>query len=176
MQPKGSGYDLFSRDTRAFIYGAQLNAVQRMLDFDYLCRKDAPSVVAMITPERGGFETFFWGTREVRIPRLRSISEAVGTFPKADVMVNFASQRSAFDTTMEALETETIRTIAVIAEGVPERHARILSATAKSRGKWIIGPATVGGIQAGAFKIGNTAGTMDNIKTVSYTHLRAHET
>ena len=159
-----NSYDLFSRDTKAFIYGAQTNAVQRMLDFDYLCRKEAPSVVAMITPERGGFEKFFWGTREITIPRLRSISEAVTKFPQADVMVNFASQRSAFDTTMEALGTDTIRTIAVIAEGVPERHARILSQTAKSKGKWIIGPATVGGIKAGAFKIGNTAGTMDNIK------------
>jgi ATP-citrate lyase alpha-subunit len=157
-------YDLFSRDTKAFIYGAQTAAVQRMLDFDYLCRKDEPSVVAMITPSRGGFEKFFWGTSEITIPRLRSIDEAVKKFPKADVMVNFASQRSSFDTTMEALETDTIRTIAVIAEGVPERHARILSATAKAKGKWIIGPATVGGIKAGAFKIGNTAGTMDNIK------------
>ena len=27
----------------------------------------------------------------------------------------------------------------------------------------LIGPATVGGIQAGAFKIGDTAGTLDNI-------------
>ena len=27
----------------------------------------------------------------------------------------------------------------------------------------VIGPATVGGIQAGAFKIGDTAGTIDNI-------------
>ena len=27
----------------------------------------------------------------------------------------------------------------------------------------ILGPATVGGIQAGAFKIGDTAGTIDNI-------------
>jgi succinyl-CoA synthetase alpha subunit len=159
-----NSYELFSRDTKAFVYGAQLNAVQRMLDFDYLCRKDQPSVVAMITPERGGFEKFFWGTRETTIPRLRSIAEAVAKFPNADVMVNFASQRSAFDSTMEALETDTIRTIAVIAEGVPERHARILSQTAKSKGKWIIGPATVGGIKAGAFKIGNTAGTMDNIK------------
>ena len=157
-------YELFTRDTKAFIYGAQVNAVQRMLDFDYLCRKDEPSVVAMITPERGGFEKFFWGTKETRIPRLRSIGEAVAAFPAADVMVNFASQRSAFDTTMEALETETIRTVAVIAEGVPERQARLLSQTAKLKGKWIIGPATVGGIKAGAFKIGNTAGTMDNIK------------
>lgn len=158
-----SDYNLFTRGTKAFVYGAQSRAVQRMLDFDTLCRKDAPSVVAMITPERGGFETFFWGTREIRVPHLRSITEAVERFPQADVLVNFASQRSAFDTTLEALETETIRTIAVIAEGVPERQARILAATATAKDKWIIGPATVGGVKAGAFKIGNAAGTIENI-------------
>ncbi len=157
-------YELFTRDTKAFIYGAQTAALQRMLDFDYMCRKDSPSVVAMITPERGGFQKVFWGTKEIRIPRLRSIKEAVERFPEADVMVNFASQRSAFAVTMEALATDTIRTIAVIAEGVPERQARIMAATAKQLGKWIIGPATVGGVKAGAFKIGNAAGTMENIR------------
>lgn len=157
-------YDLFTRDTKAFVYGAQTRAVQRMLDFDYLCRKDAPSAVAMITPERGGFETFFWGTKEIRLPRLTSIGKATQRFPEADVMVNFASQRSAYDVTMEALDTETIRTVAVIAEGIPERQSRTAAATAKAKGKWIIGPATVGGVKAGAFKIGNAAGTMDNIK------------
>jgi len=157
-------YELFTRDTKAFIYGAQTAALQRMLDFDYMCRKDSPSVVAMITPERGGFQKVFWGTKEIRIPRLRSIKQAVERFPEADVLVNFASQRSAFDVTMEALATDTIRTIAVIAEGVPERQARIMAATARKLGKWIIGPATVGGVKAGAFKIGNAAGTMENIK------------
>ena len=157
-------YELFTRDTKAFIYGAQTAALQRMLDFDYMCRKDSPSVVAMITPERGGFQKVFWGTKEIRIPRLRSIKQAVERFPEADVLVNFASQRSAFDVTMEALATDTIRTIAVIAEGVPERQARIMAATAKQLGKWIIGPATVGGVKAGAFKIGNAAGTMENIR------------
>ncbi|MBE0635603.1 ATP citrate synthase, partial [Candidatus Bipolaricaulota bacterium] len=97
MPANKPSYDLFSRDTKAFIYGAQVNAVQRMLDFDYLCRKNEPSVVAMITPERGGFEKFFWGTREITIPKVTSIAEAVQKFPKADVMVNFASQRSSFD-------------------------------------------------------------------------------
>jgi len=159
-----NNYELFTKDTKAFVYGAQTRAVQRMLDFDYLCRKATPSVVAMITPERGGFETFFWGTKEIRIPRLTSIAEATKQFPRADVMVNFASQRSAYNVTMEALATETIRTIAVIAEGIPERQARTMTATAKAKGKWIIGPATVGGVKAGAFKIGNAAGTMDNIK------------
>jgi succinyl-CoA synthetase alpha subunit len=157
-------YDLFTRETKAFVYGNQTRAVQRMLDFDYLCRKVAPSVVAMITPERSGFEKFFWGTKEITIPKVRTLAEATKRWPAADVMVNFASQRSAFDSTMEALETDTIRTVAVIAEGIPERQTRILGATAKQKGKWIIGPATVGGLKAGCFKIGNTAGTMDNIK------------
>jgi len=159
-----TNYELFTKDTKAFVYGAQTRAVQRMLDFDYLCRKDTPSVVAMITPERGGFETFFWGTKEIRLPRLTGIAEATQRFPDADVMVNFASQRSAYDVVMEALDTKTIRTIAVIAEGIPERQSRIAASTAKAKGKWIIGPATVGGVKAGAFKIGNAAGTMDNIK------------
>ncbi len=158
-----SDYELFTRDTKAFVYGAQSRATQRMLDFDFLCRRPQPSVAAMITPERGGFETFFWGAKEIRLPHLRSIAEAAERFPQADVLVNFASQRSAFDTTLEALETRTIRTIAVIAEGVPERQARILAATAKAKGGWIIGPATVGGVKAGAFKIGNAAGTIENI-------------
>jgi len=159
-----NNYELFSPDTKAFVYGAQTRAVQRMLDFDYLCRKDAPSVVAMITPERGGFETFFWGTKEIRLPRLMSIAEATQKSPEADVIVNFASQRSAYDVTMEALNTKTIRTVAVIAEGIPERQSRTAIATAKAKDKWLIGPATVGGVKAGAFKIGNAAGTMDNIK------------
>jgi ATP-citrate lyase alpha-subunit len=64
---------------------------------------------------------------------------------------------------VEAIKTSTIRTVAIIAEGVPERKTRILIARAKKRGKWIIGPATVGGISAGAFRIGNTGGTIENI-------------
>ena len=53
----------------------------------------------------------------------------------------------------------------MIAEGIPERKERELAALSKKLGKTIIGPATVGGMTAGAFKIGNTAGTIDNIKT-----------
>ena len=159
-----ASYDLFHRDTRAFVYGNQLRAVQRMLDFDYLCRKEAPSVVGIITPEQGGFEKFFWGTREVVIHRFRSVAEAVQAHPEADTVVNFASERSAYASTREMLETETIRVIAVIAEGVPERHARELRLLSKQKGRWIIGPATVGGIKAGCFRIGNTAGTLENIR------------
>ncbi len=157
-------YELFTAETKAFIYGEQLRAAQRMLDFDYLCRRAEPSVAALITPERGGFEKLFWGTKEIRIPRITSLAEAAARFPAADVLVNFASQRSAYDVTVEALAIPTLRTIAVIAEGIPERQSRRMAALAKAKGKWIIGPATVGGVKAGCFKIGNAAGTMENIR------------
>ena len=157
-------YELFTAQTKAFIYGEQLRAAQRMLDFDYLCRRVEPSVVALITPERGGFAKLFWGTKEIRIPRITSLAAAAARFPEADVLVNFASQRSAYEVTVEALDLPTLRTIAVIAEGIPERQARRMAALARAHGKWIIGPATVGGVKAGCFKIGNAAGTMENIR------------
>jgi len=156
-------YILFDRDTKAFVYGYQTNAIQRMLDFDYVCKREAPSISAIINPNRAGIHKAFWGTREILLPMYKTISSAAKAYPEADVMVNFASYRSAFETTMEALQEKTLRTVAVIAEGVPERQSRVMSATARKMGKVIIGPATVGGMAAGAFRIGNTAGTIENI-------------
>ena len=46
---------------------------------------------------------------------------------------------------------------------VPERDAKSLIAYARANAKVVIGPATVGGVQAGAFKIGDAAGTLENI-------------
>jgi Succinyl-CoA synthetase, alpha subunit len=40
---------------------------------------------------------------------------------------------------------------------------RKLNLLAKEKGVSIIGPATVGGLKPGCFKIGNTGGMMDNI-------------
>lgn len=80
-----------------------------------------------------------------------------------DTVVNFASSRSVFTSTMELMEYPQIKCIAIIAEGVPERRAREILHVAKKKGITIIGPATVGGIKPGAFKIGNTGGMMDNI-------------
>ena len=78
-------------------------------------------------------------------------------------MVNFASLRSAYDVTLEAIKIDQLRTIAIIAEGIPENMTRTLNKKAKDKGVIIIGPATVGGIKPGCFRIGNTGGMMDNI-------------
>lgn len=80
-----------------------------------------------------------------------------------DSVVNFASSRSVYQSTMELMEYPQIKSISIIAEGVPERRAREILHVAEKKGITIIGPATVGGIKPGAFKIGNTGGMMDNI-------------
>lgn len=156
-------YNLFDETTKALIFGYQQRAIQRMLDFDYACRRETPSVAAIVNPTRSGYHKCFWGPEEIILPMYTTTEEASKNHPYADVMVNFASFRSAYPRTKEALEIESIRTIVIIAEGIPERYTRELVALAHQKGKWIIGPATVGGIKPGAFKIGNTGGTLDNI-------------
>ncbi len=155
---------MFSRDTQAFIYNMQVNAAQRMLDFDYIARRDTPSVAAIINPTGSdGFQKLFFGPKEILVPVYRSLKTAAEKHPNVDVMVNFASFRSAAPSTEEALAIPQIRTVVIIAEGVPERKMKELVAKTRKLGKVIIGPSTVGGVMAGAFKIGNTGGTIENI-------------
>jgi len=157
-------YELFDNKTQAFIYNRQVNATQRMLDFDFVSGRETPSVAAIVNPTgRDGLEKFFFGPKEILIPVYKSLANAAKKHKNVDVMISFASFRSAPKSVEEAFEIKQLRTIVIIAEGVPERRMKELNTKAKKLGRVIIGPATVGGIQAGAFKIGNTAGTIDNI-------------
>src|SRR5512136_2070412 len=157
-------YILFDKDTQSFIYNMQTNAVQRMLDFDYVAGRKTPSVAAIVNPTGSdSFQKFFFGPKEILVPVYKSMKTAANKHKNVDVMINFASFRSAAASTEEAFDIPQIRTVVIIAEGVPERRMKMLTAKAKKLGKIIIGPATVGGIVAGAFKIGNTGGTIENI-------------
>lgn len=157
-------YRPFTKKTRAIVYGMQPRAVQGMLDFDFMCKRETPSVAAMVYPFGGSHvQKFYWGTKETLVPVFTTLKEASEKFPEADVVVNFASCRSVFDSTREILTYPQFKTIAIIAEGVPERRARQLLHEAERRKVLVIGPATVGGIKPGCFKIGNTGGMMDNI-------------
>ena len=159
-----SASELFSCSTQSFIYNNQVNATQRMLDFDYAAGRKTPSVAAIINPTGAdSYSKFFFGKSEILIPMYKTIEKAAKMHPNVDVMINFASFRSAAPSTEEALAIPQLRTIVIIAEGVPERRMKMVTAKAKALGKVIIGPATVGGIKAGCFKIGNAGGTIENI-------------
>jgi ATP citrate (pro-S)-lyase len=123
----------------------QPRAVQGMLDFDFMCKRTKPSVAAMIYPFGGHHvQKFYWGTKEMLVPVYTTIEEAVKSFPDVTVVCNFASCRSVFESTMQLMKFEQFKTIAIIAEGVPEKRARQLLWEAKKKNILIVGPATVG--------------------------------
>ncbi|RGP71448.1 ATP-citrate synthase subunit 1 [Fusarium longipes] len=155
---------LFTDKTRCLVYGLQPRAVQGMLDFDFICKRSKPSVAGIVYTFGGQFVSkMYWGTSETLLPVYQQVGKAMEKHPDVDVVVNFASSRSVYTSTMELMEYPQVKTIAIIAEGVPERRAREIAHVAKKKGVTIIGPATVGGIKPGSFKIGNTGGMMDNI-------------
>jgi len=155
---------LFTKDTQAIFWNNNKAAIQRMLDYDYTIKRETPSVAGIVAPTSNNkFEKFFWGADEVMIPLYKTTAEAKAAQPQADVLLNFASFRTAYDVTMEALDMGGFRVMMITAEGIPERLARKMNAHAREKNVTVIGPATVGGMSPGAFKIANVGGTIENI-------------
>lgn len=122
---------LFNDKTRCLVYGLQPRAVQGMLDFDFICKRTTPSVAGIIYTFGGQFVSkMYWGTSETLLPVYQEVAKAVGKHPEADVVVNFASSRSVYSSTMELMEYPQIKTIVIIAEGVPERVSHPVTACA----------------------------------------------
>ncbi|MCP9257805.1 ATP-citrate (pro-S-)-lyase [Dirofilaria immitis] len=143
---------LFENDTKAI----------GMLDFDFVCGRSQPSVVASTYPFTGDHkQKYYFGEKYIK-----SMKDALNKHHDVSVFITFASLRSVYVTVREALNFPQIRVIAVIAEGMPENQTRQLIKLTDEKGVTLIGPATVGGIKPGCFKIGNTGGMMDNIMSL----------
>src|SRR3990167_3990165 len=147
----------FTTETTAIFYNLKPLPIQQMLDFDFLCARN-PSVSAIVHPGRKGFHKAFFGQQEILIPVYDSLQEATKKHPHAEVLINFASHRSAHLSSIEALKSDSLKCLVIVAEGIPERQTKELITLAKQQRKLIIGPYTVGGIAAGAFRIAGYAG------------------
>ncbi|KAM1279105.1 hypothetical protein ACFX13_032023 [Malus domestica] len=124
-----------------------------------LCVCGHHQLLDSLTPVLRDFKSYF-SVEEIAIPVHSNIEASYAAHPIADVFINFASYRSDAASSMAALKQPTIRVVAIIAEGVPESAEGVpesdtkqLIAYARATNKVVIGSATVGGIQAGAFKI-----------------------
>ena len=54
-------YELFTKKSQTFFYNLKAKPIQRMLDFDYLSKREIPSVAAIIHPGRSGYHKVFFG-------------------------------------------------------------------------------------------------------------------
>ncbi len=155
---------LYTNETQAIFWNNNASAIQRMLDYDYVINRKTPSVAAIVAPTADSkFQKFFWGPDEIMINLYKNTSDAKKAHPNADVLLNFASFRTAYEVTMEALEIGGFSSVMVTAEGIPERLARKMNQAARDKNVTVIGPATVGAIAPGGFKIANIGGTIENI-------------
>lgn len=49
-------------------------------------------------------QKFYWGHKEILLPVYKNMSDAMKKHPEVDVLISFASLRSAYDSTMETLQ------------------------------------------------------------------------
>lgn len=48
-------------------------------------------------------QKFYWGHKEILIPVFKNMADAMKKHPEVDVLINFASLRSAYDSTVETM-------------------------------------------------------------------------
>jgi len=149
------------KDPKIVMLGNHPGTIQSVLDFDYLSGKPQPSVVAVVGANERWLR-FFWGNKEVAIPAFASLAELdPGLRKKIQLFAVAQSGRRAAAASQEAIELlPNVLGGMIFAEGVPERHALALKEVAEAKGKFMLGPASVGLTIGGQFKLGAIGGTM----------------
>ena len=154
--------DVLQPNTKMGIYGGDYqNIAQRIIDFDIISNRNEPSIGYIIDPNilKKKLLQLYWKNNVIiMIPVYKEIPTDVVSVKG---IINFASFRSAYSSSISCLKNNNIDWIAIIAEGMPELFAKKLSMEFPN--KLILGPSTIGGIIAGNLRIGNTGGTIDNI-------------
>ena len=150
--------DIRENPGKILAVGSYKPGYQAILDFDALCGRESPSIVAIVGSNKR-FEKYFWGSGEILIPCFRTIVEAKQAVPSVDWLFNVTSARRAYQTTCDffAAYPEAVGAH-LFAEDIPEIEALKLYETYVRAGKTIIGPAGVGLLVPGALKLGVVGG------------------
>lgn len=57
-----------------------------------------------VLPSGDHKQKFYWGHKEILLPVYKNMADAMRKHPEVDVVISFASLRSAFDSTMEVMQ------------------------------------------------------------------------
>ncbi len=143
---------------RILAFGNYTAGYQSILDFDYLCGKEAPSIAGIITASTR-FQKFFWGKREVLIPCFPTAAAAKQALGNVEWMLNINSGRRALQSTVSFFDAFPDAWGGhIFAEDVPETHALELYERYQTKNKTLVGPAGVGLLVPGALKLGVVGG------------------
>jgi succinyl-CoA synthetase alpha subunit len=146
---------------KVLVFGNHEGIIQSVLDFDYLAGKKTPSILGVVGSNQK-FLRYFWGNTEILLPGFLSVDEVEPKIKRKTHLFAVAqSGRRAVSVSIEALNKLPNSLGGMIfAEGVPERHSIELKKVANARGKFILGPASVGLVVGGISKLGAIGGTL----------------
>lgn len=150
--------DIRKKEQKTLVLGNHPGVVQSILDFDYACGKNEPSVLACITSNRKALK-FFYGKGEVLIPcfpNVRAVPNEIGK--KVNWMLNVQSGRRVFESTVAFFDAfPDAHGGHIFAENVPEKHETELIKRFGGE-KIIAGPSGVGILVGGHLKVGAIGG------------------
>ncbi len=150
---------LRSTSVKIVVIGNHPAIIQSILDYDYLSGKDTPSILAVVSGGRN-FQRFFFGNKEILVPVFDSIQSIPKNVCKEITMfVNAGSGRRVLVSSVEVIDSfPNLQIGTIFAEGVPEKHVLDLGVYAKLKNIALIGPASVGMVLPGVFKLGAIGG------------------
>jgi ATP citrate (pro-S)-lyase len=151
--------------------GLHESAAQSLLDFDSVCDKPT-SFAGFIQGQKEAVGVvryvplFTHDGKQQLFPVYGSLDAACAADPTINSVLDYSSSRSSFDSVLKAISKANIYIVSVIAEGIPERHARLIRKAASQRDTetLIIGPSSVGCLVGGSFRCGVAAGSLHNIR------------
>lgn len=159
--------DIRHSPNQIIVLGSHEPIIQSILDFDYLSGNPS-SILGIVTGQRG-YAKYFFGTKEILLPTVASVTQLVSQAQTNLWFLNLLSGRRTLSSTMEILKAKllgrgsVLAGGAIFAEGVPELHA--LTLIKERGGRLIVGPASVGVLVPGVLKLGAIGGiTPEQIK------------
>lgn len=155
--------NLKNLNAKIVVIGNHPVVIQSMLDFDIMSGKDKPGVLAIIAAGKN-YQRFFYGKKEILIPVFDSVEKTTEKIKEnATMFLNVSSGRRVLVSSVEAIEhLPNLVLGSVFAESVPEKHAIELGEFARLNNVTIIGPASVGIVLPGVFKLGAIGGVNVN--------------
>ncbi|MCG8342627.1 MAG: ATP citrate lyase [Chlorobiales bacterium] len=157
---------VINKETRAVIIGgaAGVNAARKMAEFDFLVKRPLTIQAFVYPPEEGQQKEIFLGGELKNIKVFSTLEEALASNPQINTALVYLGASRATKATQEALESEHIKLVSVITEGVPEKDAKKLRILAEKKGKILNGPSSIGVMSAGECRLGVIGGEYKNLK------------
>ncbi|MGH7195050.1 MAG: hypothetical protein ACREJM_16175, partial [Candidatus Saccharimonadales bacterium] len=140
--------------------GTHPGIIQSMLDYSYAVGKPAPDVIAIIAGNRKQ-ERYFWGETEIIVPVYADLADLPDEQKRRiNCLLNVRSARRVLESMRQAFkELPALKVASIFAEETPETHSLEISRLAAEKDVLVTGPASVGLLIPGLFKLGAIGGT-----------------